>query len=135
MITTDAELAQLIQSSRRIAIVGLSNKPDRPSYQVAAYLLAHGFSIIPVNPIIDEVLGQPAFKTLEAIPHPVDLVDVFRRSEDVPPIVEAAIRIQAPAIWLQQGVIHSEAAAKAEAAGMKVVMDRCIKIDHRRLFT
>jgi len=111
----------------------LSGKRFRPSYGVAEYMQRAGYRIIPVNPQEAEVLGEKCYPTLEAIPEPVDLVDIFRRSEFVPEIVESAIRIGAKAVWMQEGVQHAEAAARAEAAGLAVVMDRCILKDHRRL--
>ncbi|AOQ25394.1 putative protein YccU [Moorella thermoacetica] len=117
-----------------IAIVGLSDKEDRPSYQVARYLQDHGFRIIPVNPAVETILGEKAYPDLEAIPAdiPIDIVDVFRRAEAVPPIVDAAIKRVVPVIWLQEGVVHEEAAARARAAGLEVIMDRCIKKEHLR---
>ncbi|MDN5325428.1 MAG: uncharacterized protein PWP41_123 [Moorella sp. (in: firmicutes)] len=117
-----------------IAIVGLSDKEDRPSYQVARYLQDHGFRIIPVNPAVETILGEKAYPDLEAIPAdiPIDVVDVFRRAEAVPPIVDAAIKRGVPVIWLQEGVVHEEAAARARAAGLEVIMDRCIKKEHLR---
>ena len=133
MLQTDTELSDLLSHVQKIAVVGLSDKPDRPSYRVAAYLLEQGYTLYPVNPAITSVLGIKAYPSLQSLPESVDLVDVFRKSEDVPAVVDAALAIKAPAIWLQEGVVHAEAAARAEAAGMKVVMDRCIKIDHRRL--
>ncbi|OIQ10084.1 hypothetical protein MOOR_01540 [Moorella thermoacetica] len=117
-----------------IAIVGLSDKEDRPSYQVARYLQDHGFRIIPVNPAVETILGEKAYPDLEAIPAdiPIDIVDVFRRAEAVPPIVDAATKRGVPVIWLQEGVVHEEAAARARAAGLEVIMDRCIKKEHLR---
>lgn len=117
-----------------IAIVGLSEKEDRPSYQVARYLQDHGFRIIPVNPTVEAILGEKAYPDLEAIPADIqiDVVDVFRRSEAVPPIVDAAIKRGVPVIWLQEGIVHEEAAARARAAGLEVIMDRCIKKEHLR---
>jgi len=126
-------ISEVLHNARTIAVVGLSGKRYRPSYGVAEYLKRAGYRIIPVNPMEKEVLGERSYPDLESIPEPVDLVDVFRRSEHVPEIVEAAIRIGAKAIWMQEGVIHEAAAARAEAAGLAVVMDRCILKDHRRL--
>jgi predicted CoA-binding protein len=113
--------------------VGLSPKPFRASYGVAEYLQSVGYRIIPVNPNVSQVLGEKAYASLEEIPEKVDLVDVFRRSEAVPEIVDAAIRIGARAVWMQEGVAHEEAAAKARRAGLLVVMDTCILKDHHRL--
>jgi predicted CoA-binding protein len=126
-------ISEILHEARTIAVVGLSGKRYRPSYGVAEYLKRSGYRIIPVNPMETEVLGERAYPDLDSVPEPVDLVDVFRRSEHVPEIVEAAIRKGAKAIWLQEGVIHEAAAARAEAAGLAVVMDRCILKDHRRL--
>jgi len=124
---------EILRASRTIAVVGLSNKRFRPSYGVAEYMKRSGYRIIPVNPGHSEILGETCYPDLDSIPEPVDIVDIFRRSEYVPPIVEAAIRIGAKAIWMQEGVYHEEAARLAEAAGLVVMMDRCILKDHRRL--
>jgi predicted CoA-binding protein len=126
-------ISELLHSSRTIAVVGLSGKRYRPSYGVAEYLKRVGYRIIPVNPQETEVLGERAYPDLDSIPEPVDIVDIFRRSEFVPEIVEAAIRIGAKVIWMQEDVYHEAAAARAEEAGLAVVMDRCILKDHRRL--
>jgi predicted CoA-binding protein len=126
-------ISELLHTSRTIAVVGISGKRYRPSYGVAEYMQHAGYRIIPVNPLETEVLGERAYPDLESIPEPVDIVNIFRRSEFVPEIVEAAIRIGAKVIWMQEGVFHDQAAAKAEAAGLAVVMDRCILKDHRRL--
>jgi predicted CoA-binding protein len=125
-------ISEILHTSRTIAVVGLSPKRYRPSYGVAEYLKRSGYRIIPVNPTVAEVLGERSYPDLDSIPEPIDLVDIFRRSEFVPEIVEAAIRIGAKAVWMQEGVIHEAAAARAEAAGLAVVMDRCILKDHRR---
>jgi uncharacterized protein len=126
-------ISELLHTSRTIAVVGLSGKRYRPSYGVAEYLKRVGYRIIPVNPQETEVLGERAYPDLDSIPEPVDIVDIFRRSEFVPEIVEAAIRIGAKVIWMQEDVSHEAAAARAEEAGLAVVMDRCILKDHRRL--
>jgi predicted CoA-binding protein len=126
-------ISEILHSYRTIAVVGLSGKRYRPSYGVAEYLKSSGYRIIPVNPMETEVLGERAYPDLDSIPEPVDIVDIFRRSEFVPEIVEAAIRIGAKVIWMQEDVIHEEAARRAEEAGLVVVMDRCILKDHRRL--
>ena len=124
---------ELLESSRTIAVVGLSGKRYRPSYGVAEYLKRAGYRIIPVNPNEAEVLGERCYPDLDSVPEPIDIVDIFRRSEFVPSIVEAAIRKGAKAVWMQEGVVHEAAARLAEAAGLTVVMDRCILKDHRRL--
>jgi len=126
-------ISELLHNSRTIAVVGLSGKRYRPSYGVAEYLKRVGYRIIPVNPQETEVLGERAYPDLDSIPEPVDIVDIFRRSEFVPEIVEAAIRIGAKVIWMQEDVYDEAAAARAEEAGLAVVMDRCILKDHRRL--
>jgi uncharacterized protein len=127
-------ITQLLKSSRTIAVVGLSSKPHRPSQGVAAYLQSAGYRIIPVNPNETEVLGEKAYARLEDIPEPVDVVDIFRRSEFVPPVVETAIRIGARAVWMQEGVIHPEAAERARRAGLAVVMDACMLKEHVKRF-
>ena len=119
--------------SRTIAVVGLSGKRFRPSYGVAEYLQRAGYRIIPVNPHEARVLGEASYPDLESVPEPVDIVDIFRRSEFVPEIVEAAIRKGAKVIWMQEGVVHEAAARRATEAGLTVIMDRCILKDHRRL--
>lgn len=126
-------ISEILHSARTIAVVGLSNKRFRPSYGVSEYLKRVGYRIIPVNPLEDEVLGEKSYPDLDSVPVPVDVVDIFRRSEFVPEIVEAAIRNGAKAIWMQEGVIHEQAARRAEAAGLAVVMDHCILKEHRRL--
>lgn len=123
----------ILDSSRTIAVVGLSPEPDRPSYRVARYLKKQGYRIIPVNPGAKEVLGEPCYPDLSSIPGTVDVVDIFRRSEEVPAVVEEAIRIGAKAVWMQEGVIDEAAAARAGEAGLLVVMDRCMLKQHRRL--
>lgn len=124
------EIKTIIHGARVIAIVGLSQKENRPSHMVGRYLQEAGFTIIPVNPGQTEILGETCYPSLKDIPIPVDVVDVFRRSEDVGPIVDDAIAIRAKVVWMQQGIVNEEAAAKAIQAGLKVVMDRCLKIDH-----
>ena len=123
---------EILHSAHTIAVVGLSGKRYRPSYGVAEYLQRSGYRIIPVNPEETEVLGERCYPDLDSVPGPVDVVDIFRRSEFVPEIVEAAIRKGAKVVWMQEGVIHEEAALRAREAGLIVVMDRCILKDHRR---
>jgi uncharacterized protein len=127
------KVSELLRSSHTIAVVGLSSKRYRPSYGVAEYMQNAGYRIIPVNPFETEVLGETAYATLGDVPEHIDIVDIFRKSEFVPELVETAIRIGAGAIWMQEGVVHEAAAAKARAAGLEVVMDRCILKDHRRM--
>lgn len=126
-------IEEILRNSKTIAVVGLSPNPMRPSYDVARYLKEQGYCIIPVNPMVEEVLGEKSYPNLSAIPERVDVVDVFRRSEEVPAIVEEAIKIKAPVVWMQEGVIHEEAAARAQEAGLSVVMDRCMMVEHQRL--
>jgi predicted CoA-binding protein len=126
-------VAEILQQSRTIAVVGLSSKRFRPSYGVAEYMQRSGYRIIPVNPEESEVLGENSYQDLDSVPEAIDIVDIFRRSEFVAEIVEAAIRKGAKAIWMQEGVIHEEAARRAAEAGLDVVMDRCILKEHRRL--
>ena len=126
-------IPDLLQSARTIAVVGLSSKRYRASHGVSEYMQRSGYRIIPVNPQETEVLGEKSYASLEDVPERVDIVDIFRRSEFVPEIVDAAIRIGAGAVWMQEGVVHEAAARKAEAAGLQVVMDRCILKDHMRL--
>ena len=126
-------LADNLRAAKTIAVVGLSGRRYRPSHGVAEYLQRAGYRVIPVNPHETEVLGEKAYPDLASVPLPVDIVDIFRRSEHVPEIVEEAIRIGAKMVWMQEGVIHEQAAHSALAAGLKVVMDRCILKEHRRL--
>jgi uncharacterized protein len=129
-----AERVRILTEYKRIAMVGLSANPFRPSHFVAIYLISKGFDVIPVNPREKEILGRKCYASLKDIPGPVEIVDVFRDPSAVPAIVEEAIEIGAKVLWLQLGVIHEAAAARAIAAGMTVVMDRCMKIEHGRLF-
>ena len=128
------EIGELLKRSKTIAVVGLSNNPLRPSYGVSAYMQSHGYRIIPVNPEIKGALGEKAVASLSNVGEPIDIVDVFRRSEFVPEVVDEAIRLKVPAIWMQEGVIHKEAAEKARQAGILVVMDLCILKEHRARF-
>ena len=125
--------AKILNKYRNVAIVGASSNPERPSYRVADYLKAHGFHVIPVNPGTREILGQISYPDLGSIPETVEVVDIFRRSEEVMPIVDEAIKIGAKAVWMQEGIINEEAAAKARGAGLLVVMDRCMLKEHMSL--
>ena len=127
-------IAGLLRRSKTIAVVGLSSNPLRPSHGVAAYLQTHGYRIIPVNPNIEECLGQKAYRSLLEVPEKIDIVDIFRRSEFVEEVVDQAIELKVPAIWMQEEVIHEKAAEKALKAGIFVVMDRCILKEHRARF-
>ena len=128
-----ADGEKLLRNAETIAVVGLSSSPWRPSYGVSEYMQSVGYRIVPVNPGESEVLGEKAFATLDEVPVAVDIVNVFRLSRFVPEIVEAAIRIGAKGVWLQEGVVHEEAAQKAREAGLEVVMDRCILKEHRKM--
>jgi uncharacterized protein len=132
-MTNDADMIEMLRGARTIAVVGLSGKRLRPSYGVAAYMQQHGYRVIPVNPAETEVLGEKAYATLADVPVKIDIVDVFRRPEAVPDVVDEAVKLGLPYLWLQEDVVHEEAADRARAAGMKVVMDRCILKEHRRL--
>ncbi len=123
-------ITDLLKSAKTIAVVGLTDTPIRPSYGVSHYMKSQGYRIIPVNPNITESLGEKAYPSLLEVPDKIDIVNVFRRSEAVPDAVEQAIQIEAPAIWLQEGVIHHQAAEKAQQAGIFVVMDKCILKEH-----
>ena len=126
--------SEILRTSRTIAVVGLSNRPHRPSYGVAQYLQSAGYRVIPVNPAETEVLGEKSYARLEDIPERVDIVDIFRRSEFVPEIVDAAIRIGARGVWMQEGVMHAEAAERARRAGLFVIMNTCILKEHIKRF-
>jgi uncharacterized protein len=128
-----ANIPEILKSSRTIAVVGLSSNPMRPSNGVAAYLQRAGYRVIPVNPNESEVLGEKCYARLEDVPEKIDMVDIFRRPEYVPEIVESAIRVGAKTVWMQEGVVNQQAAERARAAGLEVVMDRCTLKEHRKL--
>jgi predicted CoA-binding protein len=132
-VPSDDELKGLLRAAHTIAVVGLSSNKFRPSYGVSQYMQSAGYRIIPVNPNEREVLGEKAYARLEDVPEKIDIVDVFRRSEFVPEIVDAAIRVGARAIWMQEGVSDEAAARRAREAGLFVIMDACIFMEHRRL--
>ena len=131
----DEEIKKTLESCRTVAVVGISPKEDRPSYRVASYLKSKGYRIIPVRPGSETILGEKVYRNLLEIPEEIeiDIVDIFRKPEEVPPIVEEAIQRRAKTVWMQEGVVNPEAAGRAEKAGLKVVMDRCIKKEHQRL--
>jgi uncharacterized protein len=133
MIISLPEIAAILKLYRRIAVVGLSPKESRPSNPVARYLLAAGYTVIPVNPGHERLLDLPCYPRLTAIPDRVEIVNIFRRPAEVAPIVEEAIAIGARVIWMQEGIVHEEAARQARQAGLIVVMDRCLKVDHASL--
>lgn len=130
---TSDEVREILTRFRVVAIVGLSDKPERDSYQVAAYLQRAGYRVIPINPNVAEVLGEPAYPSLRDVPIPVEVVDIFRRPDAVPDIVADAIAIGARAVWMQDGIVHNAAAEQARAAGLLVVMSKCLLREHRRL--
>ena len=125
--------ATILNDYRIIAMVGLSPDPNRPSHRVAKYLINQGYKVIPVNPDAQEILGTRSYSNMSSIPETIDIVDIFRRSEEVMPIVDEAIKVGAKAVWMQEGVVNEEAASKAQDAGLMVVMDRCMLKEHKRL--
>ena len=133
-VPTAYDRLSILSRYKNIAMVGLSENPYRPSHFAAIYMLSEGYNIIPVNPASKEILGRKCYASLSDIPEPVEIVDVFRKPSDVLPIAEEAIKIGAKVLWLQLGVINEEAAVRAQSAGLEVVMDRCVKIEHARFF-
>lgn len=135
-MSTISELRHILGTCHTIAVVGLSPQWHRPSFFAAKYMQAHGYRIVPVNPMASEILGERSYPsvTAAAADHRIDMVDCFRKSEDIPPLAEEAIAIGAKCLWMQLGVVNDDAAARARAAGLAVVMDRCVKIEHARLF-
>ena len=129
-MSSDTEIKSILQQTKNIALVGISHKPHRASYQVAKFLMEKGYTVIPVNPKYKEVLGETCYAELEDIPVAIDMVDCFRRSDTILPIAESAIKIGAKVLWMQLDVINEEAAKLAEEAGLQVVMDRCPKIEY-----
>ncbi len=134
LLSMDQHIKSLLTSTRNIAVVGLSPKPERPSNRVARYLIDNGYNVIPVNPGQKEILGLHCYPDLASVPAEIGIVDIFRKPEDVGPIVDQAISTGAGAVWMQLGISHQKGARKAAQAGLSVVMDRCIKIEHARLF-
>ncbi|MFQ5911152.1 MAG: CoA-binding protein [Thermoplasmata archaeon] len=130
---TSEEIRGILERSKTIAVVGMSGKPERPSYQVAKYLARAGYRIIPVNPSYDEIDGMKSYPDIESIPEEIDVVDIFRRAEHIEPIVDGAIRKRAKVVWMQEGIVNVRAAEKAKQAGLQVVMDRCMMKEHSRL--
>lgn len=126
-------MKEMLNTARTIAVVGLSDNPERTSNRVSRFMQERGFRIIPVNPTITEALGEKAYPSLKDIPEKIDIVNIFRRSNDVPPVVDDAIAIKARGIWMQEGIVNEPAAEKAKAAGLKVVMDRCIMVEYARM--
>jgi len=132
-MNSDKEMKEILLSTKTIASVGLSSNQEKESFWIVSYLKEQGYKIIPVNPTATEILGEKVYPSLSAIPDKVDVVQVFRKSEDVPPVVEEAIKIGAKVVWMQEGIVNEEAAQKAREAGLQVVMDACMRATHRRL--
>ncbi len=132
-MNSDKEMKEILLATKTIASVGLSSNEEKESYWIVSYLKEQGYQIIPVNPTAAEILGEKVYPDLESVPVKVDVVQVFRKSEDVPPVVDSAIKIGAKVVWMQEGIVNEEAAAKARAAGLRVVMDACMRVTHRRL--
>lgn len=128
--TDKTTIERIFRDCRTIAVVGLSSNPARPSHHVASYMQAQGYRVIPINPNETSVLGEKAYPSLAAVPNAIDLVDIFQRAEDVPPIVEEAIAKRVKAVWLQEGVVNETAATHAQSAGLLIVMDRCLLKEH-----
>lgn len=129
----DAEIKQLLQTAKRIAVVGMSAKPERASYSVARYLMAQGYEVIPVNPMETEIFGLKSYGSVSEVPGKIDIVDVFRRSDQTDPIIDEAIRVKARVVWLQLDVVNEAGCLRAQAAGLTAIQNRCIKIEHARL--
>jgi len=132
-MNTDQMMKDILLSTKTIASVGLSSNPGKESYGIVQYLKSQGYRVIPVNPTADQILGEKSYPDLESIPEKIDVVQVFRKPEDVPPVVESAIKAGAKTVWMQEGIVNEEAAQKAREAGMQVVMDACMRATHRRL--
>ena len=133
MTESDDQLRSILYNSKNVAVVGLSPKPERDSNSVAAYLIAAGYNVIPINPVIEEVLGLKSYASLEDVPVPIDIVDVFRRPENIPDIARSAVAVGAKVLWTQLNIVSEEGVQIASAAGLQVVMDRCTLIEDRRL--
>ena len=132
-MNSEKEMKEILLSSKTIAAVGLSSNPAKESFGIVQYLKDQGYKIIPVNPGATEIMGEKAYPDLSSIPEAVDVVQVFRKPEDVPPVVDEAIKIRAKVVWMQEGIVHEEAAQKARDAGLQVVMDACMRVMHRQL--
>ena len=132
-IKDDVGLRNILKSARTVACVGVSSNPEKASYGIFQYLVEAGYHMVPVNPTTPEVMGRPSYPDLASIPGKIDVVQVFRKPEDVPPVVEQAIKAGAKVVWMQEGIVNEEAAKRAEAAGLQVVMDRCMMKTHQRL--
>ena len=132
-MNNDQMMKDILLAAKTIASVGLSSNQEKESYWIVSYLKDQGYRIIPVNPTADEILGEKAYPDLESVPEKIDVVQVFRKPEDVPPVVDSAIKVGAKVIWMQEGIVNEEAAQKAREAGLQVVMDACMRVTHRRL--
>lgn len=132
-MNNDQMKKEILLSTKTIASVGLSSNPEKESHGVARYLKEQGYRVIPVNPTTAEVLGEKSYPDLESVPEKIDVVQVFRKPEDVPPVVEGAIKVGAKVVWMQEGIVNEAAAEKARAAGLQVVMDACMRDTHKRL--
>ena len=129
----DQMMKEILVSAKTIASVGVSSNPGKESFWIVKYLQDQGYRVIPVNPTTGEILGETSYPDLESVPDKIDVVQVFRKSEDVPPVVESAIKVGAKTVWMQEGIVNEEAARKAREAGLQVVMDDCMRVTHRRL--
>lgn len=132
-MNSDKVMKDILLSAKTIASVGLSSNPKKESYGIVSYLKSQGYRVIPVNPTVSEVLGEKSYPDLESVPEKIDVVQVFRKPEDVPPIVDGAIKVGAKVVWMQEGIVNEEAAQKAREAGLQVVMDACMRATHQRL--
>jgi predicted CoA-binding protein len=132
-MNSDQTMKDILLSAKTIASVGLSSNQEKESYWIVAYLKEQGYRMIPVNPTADEILGEKAYPDLESIPEKIDVVQIFRKPEDVPPVVDSAIKVGAKVVWMQEGIVNKAAAQKAREAGLQVVMDACMRATHRRL--
>ena len=132
-MNNDQTMKDILLSAKTIASVGLSSNMEKESYWIASYLKEQGYRIIPVNPTADEILGEKSYPDLESVPEKIDVVQVFRKPEDVPPIVDSAIKVGAKVVWMQEGIVNEEAAQRGREAGLQVVMDACMRATHRRL--
>ena len=132
-MNSDQMMKDILLSTKTIASVGLSSNPGKESYGIVHYLKSQGYRVIPVNPTAEEILGEKSYPDLESVPEKIDVVQVFRKPEDVPPVVESAIKVGAKTVWMQEGIVNEEAGQKAREAGLQVVMDACMRATHRRL--
>ena len=132
-MNNDETMKEILENSKTVASVGLSGNPGKVSHGVGAFLMEHGYHVIPVNPTTDEILGEKSYPDLSSVPEKIDVVQIFRRPEDVPPIVDEAIEVGAKAVWMQEGIVNEEAARKAREAGFQVVMDACMRATYRQM--